>query len=972
MVAPPPPLIHHCILNTTGGTRAREDALPPLSLPESMPIAVPSARAVLCLAALSTSFLAAHPVDFDVVVYGGTSGGVTAAVQVKRMGKTVALVSPTKHLGGLTTSGLGWTDLGKTEILGGLSREFYHRVYNHYYTATPTQHNAAWNLQTRSQYGNAGQGAPAFNAATETASVFEPKVALAVFNQLITEHEVPVFEARLDLDDGVVMEGGRITALKMEDGRHFRGKMFIDASYEGDLLPGAGVSFNVGREANATYGETVNGIQMGNATKNQLPNGIDPYVVKGDPSSGLLPGVNADAGGADGAADHRLQAYCFRMCLTSHAANRVKVTRPENYDEKDYELLFRAIEAGQKSLFFKFDAMPNFKTDSNNASGMSTDYIGMNYGPGWDWTTLDHDQRDALAARHRDWQLGLIWTLQNHPRVAAANNGNFIYPDIGLPADEFTDNGHWPWQLYVREARRMVSDYVMSQKNCTGAETVPDSVGLAAYAMDSHNVQRVVRNGMVKNEGDVQLALPNAYPVSYRSIVPKTGECPNLLVPWSLYASHMAFGSIRMEPVFMTLGQSAATAAVLSINDNLAVQNLPYEKLGAVLRADGQALTVGTPATGIIVDTEDATGVVITGAWTAASTTLGYNGTNYIHDGGEGRGQKSVLFTPVIPKTGNYRVSLRWNSHSNRATNIPVTITHSGGVANATVNQQTNGGTWFDLGVHPFTEGTNGSLLLSNTGVNGYVIADAAMWTPVGFLPTVQIFTPVPGAMRGDATPAAFVFTRDGETTAALEVFYRISGSADPSGLSPQPTGSIVIPAGKRDVRLPLTALSSTLPQGEKTFTVELSADAAYVSGASDAATIIVRDTPFEAWRFLHFSHEELTDPGVSGPFADPGGRGAVNLLRFFSGSDSGPSTLLLLRDDTVYFQLNRHRAAAGLAWEVEQSADLREWTPTPPDPARPHIPVEEQGEIQQLFFPVRHGGWAAGEKRFFRLRVAP
>lgn len=533
-------------------------------------------------AAVSLASASAAPVQHEVVVYGGTSGGVVAAVQASRSGKSVVLVSPTTHLGGLTTSGLGWTDLGKTSILGGLSREFYHRLYLHY------QQGSAWNWQTQASFGNAGQGGPAFNATLEIASVFEPKVAEAVFNQMLSEQSVTLVTGRLDLDDGVVMNAGKIAHIRLDDGREFGGKMFIDASYEGDLLPGAKVSFTVGREPNAEYGETASGIQAAQATKNQLPDGIDPYKVKGDPESGLLPGVTAGPGGPDGSGDKKLQAYCYRMVLTDVPENRVMIGKPEGYKEEDYEILFRAIEAGQEDKFFKLDLMPNRKTDSNNTGGISTDFIGMNYGEDWDWTTLGHSGRDALAKRHEQWQRGLVWTLQNHPRVPEKIRTGL--EPWGLPKDEFTDNGHWPWQLYVREARRMISDLVMSQKHCTGRERVQDSVGMAAYGMDSHHVQRTVLKGMLKDEGDVQLHVKKPYPVSYRSLVPKRGECENLLVPWSLSATHMAFGSIRMEPVFMGLGQSSAIAADLALDKDIAVQEVAYAELKPRLLAAGQAL----------------------------------------------------------------------------------------------------------------------------------------------------------------------------------------------------------------------------------------------------------------------------------------------------------------------------------------------------------------------------------------------
>jgi hypothetical protein len=519
----------------------------------------------------------------DIVVYGDASGGVIAAVAAKQQGKEVILVSQYGHLGGLTSSGLGWTDLGNIKILGGLSREFYHRVYLHY------QDEAAWQWQDRGSFANKGQGAPALDPKSELASTFEPKVAEKVFDDMINEAGVKVIFGRLDLEDGVVKEGKRITAIKLEDGTTIAGKMFIDASYEGDLMPGAGVSYVMGREANSEFDEQGNG-NTGVAKKNQLPNGIDPYVVKGDPSSGLLKGVNPDLGGEKGDGDHRFQAYCYRMCLTDVPENREMIVKPRAYNEADYEILFRAIEAGQKWGWFKTSPMPNRKTDSNNNGGISTDYIGMNYGDNWNWATLDHDEREALAAKHRDWQLGLVWTIQNHPRVP--EDIRKAYGKWGLPKDEFVDNGHWPYNLYVREARRMRSDFVMTENHCKRKLPVEDPIGLGAYTLDSHNTQRVVHNGMVKNEGDIQTYLSGkAYGISYRSIVPKADECENLLVPWSLSATHIAFGSIRMEPVFMILSESAATAACIAIDEGIAVQEVAYGKLKAKLVERGQVLS---------------------------------------------------------------------------------------------------------------------------------------------------------------------------------------------------------------------------------------------------------------------------------------------------------------------------------------------------------------------------------------------
>jgi hypothetical protein len=518
----------------------------------------------------------------DVVVYGDASGGVTAAAQAGKMGKSVILVSQYGHLGGMTSSGLGWSDIGNDAILGGLSRDFYHKAYLHY------QRDESWNLQKRDSFAAMAQGTLAFNPKNELASVFEPKIAERIFDAMAKEAGVKIINGRLDLKKGVVMDGKRILKIVLESGDSIEGAMFIDASYEGDLLPLAGVSFMIGRESNAEYKETGNGIE-GVAKKNQLPKGIDPYHVKGDASSGLLAGVNPDMGGARGAADNKLQAFCYRMVLTDIAENRIMVEKPKKYNEADFEILFRAIEAGQKGGFFKTTMVPNRKSDSNNTGGFSCDLIGGNYGNDWNWATLSHTEREALASKHRDFQLGLVWTLQNHPRVPEGIRKS--YAQWGLAKDEFPNNSHWPYNIYVREARRMKSDLVMTEAHCKNKIAVEDPVGMGAYTLDSHNTQRFVHEGMVKNEGDIQVSLGGKpYGISYRSIVPKVGECENLFVPWALSSTHIAFGSIRMEPVFMVLGQSAGTAACFAIDEKTSVQKVSYEKLRERLIADGQKL----------------------------------------------------------------------------------------------------------------------------------------------------------------------------------------------------------------------------------------------------------------------------------------------------------------------------------------------------------------------------------------------
>jgi hypothetical protein len=416
--------------------------------------------------------------------------------------------------------------------------------------------------------------------------MFEPHVAEGIFKALIDEAKVPVvYGERLDLKNGVLKKGARIAAITMESGRVFRGKMFIDATYEGDLMAKAGVSYAIGRESNSKYGETLNGVQTKRAYSHQFEKPVDPYLKPGEPSSGLLPGLHGDWPGEEGEGDHRVQAYNFRLCLTDIQDNKIPFPKPQEYNALRYELLLRYYEAGYDKIPWIRSMMPNRKTDINNRHGFSSDNIGANYG----YPDGDYAARKKIIAEHISYQKGLMWTLANNPRVPEQIRREVS--QWGLARDEFVDNGNWPYQLYVREARRMVSDYVMTEQNCRGLRIAPDPVGLGAYGMDSHNTQRYVdKKGHVRNEGDIQVGGFKPYLISYRSIVPKQEQCSNLFIPVCLSASHIAFGSIRMEPVFMVLGQSAASAACLAIDDDVSVQQLDYGKLRKRLLKDGQIL----------------------------------------------------------------------------------------------------------------------------------------------------------------------------------------------------------------------------------------------------------------------------------------------------------------------------------------------------------------------------------------------
>jgi hypothetical protein len=523
------------------------------------------------------------PADYDVVVYGGTSAGVSAAVQAARMGKSVVIAGPDQHLGGLSSGGLGWTDSGRKEVIGGIAREFYHRIYRHY------QKPEAWKWQKREDYGNRGQGTPAIDGDARTMWIFEPHVAEGVFEDLVAEHDIPVHRDEwLDRESGVEGSDGRIQTITMLSGRRYSGRVFIDATYEGDLMAAAGVSYHVGREANSVYGEETNGVQKDvRHHRHFFADPVSPYVVPGDPASGLVPRVHGDDPGENGEGDERIQAYCFRMCLTTVPENRVAFPRPEGYDPGQYELLARVFEHSWDETFYKFDPIPNAKTDTNNHGPFSTDNIGMNY----DYPEAGYERRREIIREHERYQKGLMYFLANDPRVPEALRDEMS--QWGLAKDEFVDHGNWPHQIYVREARRMIGEYVMTEHDCLGNRDTPRSVGMGSYTADSHNVQRYVTDeGFVQNEGDVGVRLPGPYRISYGTITPRAEECQNLLVPVALSASHIAFGSVRMEPVFMILGQSAATAAAMAIDGDIPVQDVPYESLRQRLRADGQILQV--------------------------------------------------------------------------------------------------------------------------------------------------------------------------------------------------------------------------------------------------------------------------------------------------------------------------------------------------------------------------------------------
>jgi len=638
--------------------------------------------------------------NVDICVYGGTSGGVIAGYTAQVLGFSVVLIEPGQHLGGMTSGGLGSTDIGNKFAITGLARDFYRRIGKH--------------------YGKLEQW------------TFEPNVAEKIFNDYVREAGLEVLFNYRIID--VKKENGWIKSALFERSDKssetsniiVNAKMFIDCTYEGDMMALAGVSYTVGREPNSQYGETLNGVQLRKG--HQFPDGIDPYVIPGNHSSGLLPEISPDPLKTNGSGDKKVQAYNFRLCLCREDSNKIPVSRPNNYDPTRYELLLRLLakEPGKSlSELFIINKMPNGKTDWNNRGGFSSDFIGNNY----DYPEADYAKRVKIWQAHKDYTHGLLYFIGHDKRIPENLRKEML--NWGFCKDEFQDTNGWPHQLYIREARRMIGEYVMTEKNCTGEEIVNDEVGLAAYTMDSHNCQRIDVNGLVKNEGNVEVSVPGPYPIAYRSIVPKQRECKNLFVPFALSASHIAFGSIRMEPVFMVLGQSSAVAASMALQENKAVQDINVKTLQNRLKEnpylDNRILEI------LVDDSMTPGNITVTGKWTRIETSqwnMRKYGPSFLIDDNRDKGEKIIRFQPVIEAEGDYLVYMYWPDAYERATNVPIKIKHSKGAENLNVNMKKYSNDWFLLGAYHFVEGKDSYVEISNEGTDGMVIVDAVLFYP--------------------------------------------------------------------------------------------------------------------------------------------------------------------------------------------------------------------------------------------------
>ncbi|WP_026210428.1 FAD-dependent oxidoreductase [Flexithrix dorotheae] len=639
--------------------------------------------------------------DYDLIVYGGTSSGVIAAYTGSMEGLKVLLVEPGKHLGGLSASGLGETDIGNKYTVTGLSRDFYRRLGKHYGSFE------AWR--------------------------FEPHVAEKVFNDFIKEAKVELlYDHRLN---DLQKEGTEIITISLENSlnpesalKTFSARVFIDASYEGDLMAKAGVSYHIGREGNAKYGEQLNGV-VELVKTNQIPDGIDPYIISGDSTSGLIWGVSDERMGNTGVADKKLQAYNYRLCLTTDTTNMIPFSKPNNYDPEKYELLRRIIKKREEAkwvqrifqLYLRVMPIPNQKTDINNKGGFSTDMIGEN----WDYPEASYERRKEIEQEHRAYIEGLLYFLANDPEIPQHIKGQMR--EHGWPKDEFQDNGGFPHQIYVREARRMVGDFVMTEDHVRGKKPIEDTIAMGAYNLDSHHSGRYVVNGMVKNEGEFQVSV-NPYPISFKTLVPKANECSNLLVSACISSSHVAYGSIRMEPVFMMLGQAGGVAAIEMVTKGKSAQELEGNDIERIIKSNP---LVNNTFPEITLNNED-TGNETVGNWEISSKkyTDHYLLNYWVTSGNQDKVAKAILNTKV-PQKGAYEVffyvtGVGRSDIKKRAANVPVTITNGTETREFFIDMSSNQENWVSLGNYNFEKGKV-SMTIDASGIEEEVIADAVI-----------------------------------------------------------------------------------------------------------------------------------------------------------------------------------------------------------------------------------------------------
>jgi hypothetical protein len=503
----------------------------------------------------------------DICILGGSEAGFTAAIQASRLGKKVVLIEPTGHPGGMVVEGLG-KDMrfGNARVIGGIAREFYEKVEAHYGLKAEFE-NPKWY------------------------SKYEPSIAEAVIEQMLEEEKniTIIRNTRIKEQNGVEKKGNRIEKVILENGSEIKAKVFVDASIEGHLLHFAGITTETIREGNEKYGEKLNGVQEVNTFK-QFTVDVDPYIIEGDSTSGLIPTIQAGELGNHGDPSHYIQGFCFRMCLTKDEQNKLPINKPEDYVSERYEIYRRHLKEGGQ-LFRPEANRHNGKTDIGSWHDLSANLYGEN----WEYPQGDYEKQDSIIQYHRSFTLGLLWFLQNDESVDSLTRAN--WEGWGLPKDEFTDNGNWPRRLYIRSGRRMVSEYVITEHNVDikVKDTVSDPIAIAWWPPDVHHARRIVKDGKAYNEGFTHVENDGTwkpFKISFQATVPKKDECSNVLTPTCLSSSYVGYGSIRIVPTFMIMGQSVGAAATIAVNENLDVQDIPFPELEKVLLSQNQLLAL--------------------------------------------------------------------------------------------------------------------------------------------------------------------------------------------------------------------------------------------------------------------------------------------------------------------------------------------------------------------------------------------
>jgi hypothetical protein len=676
-------------------------------------------RILACFLLFALSCRAATQVD--VVVYGATPGGFCAAIAAAREGVSVVLLEPTGHVGGVNTGGLCFSDSNQTvrSTVMGLFDEWHSRVEKDY-----QQRGVALPYKVSEK--------------DHTPWTYEPHVAAKITQQMLDEAGVKVLTRHVL--KSVAKDGTRIAKL-MTSGGEFEAKVFIDGTYEGDLMAAAGVSWTIGREGRKDFGESLAGKQY---PKAKIP--ISGLGADDKP----LPLITTTDAGSEDAGDKNVMVYSFRLCVTRDEANRVPFPKPAHYDPARFEVVRRYF-AQEKRPVVPWDLypLPGNKFDANNGIGkqFSMGLVGACNG----WSEADEAGRAAIWEAHKQYTLEFYHFLTTD--AAVPENIRVQMSALGLCRDEFADYGHWSPQLYVREGRRMIGEFVLSQKDIMDDPKKEDAIVVSSFPIDSHDCQRMGTSEFVVDEGTIMpvrmAGRKNgyAYHVPYRAITPKAAECANLLVPVALSCTHVGLSSIRVEPTWMILGQSAGIAAALSAKQNLAVQKLPYPALRERLLAQKQVLDlpvfakpIPEPKGAMSIDPKTLPGIVLDdaqaelkGPWSRSANFKPHIGTGYLHDDKRGDGECVAVFRVQVRQTGRYDLRMAYSAHETRATKVPLTIQTSGKPVELLVDQTQPlpaGEAFRSIGKVELQKDRETTITLRNAGTDGFVILDALQLVP--------------------------------------------------------------------------------------------------------------------------------------------------------------------------------------------------------------------------------------------------